>query len=488
MDGFANYGMPMGVIVQQTTSYLGAFFNLLLHNTVLSYNLVVLCGTFFSLYFFYQFLKLHFSERAALLATIVFAFVPYQIINIYIRGDIPEYFAHVFFPLVCMGLFFWIRQRKAKGLILLFVGICGILLTHPFTFVVGSFLFVPYAMYLLWDAKQNIFEWSFLVPLISVSLLALGATGYYILPLATEIKYFYYGQGGLLPNQHLTLFNYLGDHWEYFTHNDIDVRGHIIHLGLFESVIIFGGFLFWILKKRTSRFFPFLFTTFFILVFFTTQYANPIYLKIKLLGGIQQNWRMFTSIVFIPPILIAYFQHKTKSRLFFVLVLCIILCMRLPEVYGKNFLTEPDSKYYWNKENLHGSILNTVWTGPTESYPVLSQKGNIIAGEGLIVNSVTSNSWRKYTIRANGPVRMEDATFYFPGWKVYVDGIQTPIEFQDMNYRGVVTYMVPTGTHLVLVKFTDTKVRLLGNILSLLSLFIFGLFFVLRKRLLHHSS
>ena len=47
-DGFANYGMPIPIIAQQTTSYLGALFNIVLHNILLSYNMVVLVGAFFS--------------------------------------------------------------------------------------------------------------------------------------------------------------------------------------------------------------------------------------------------------------------------------------------------------------------------------------------------------------------------------------------------------------------------------------------------------
>ena len=490
MDGFANYGMPMGVIVQQTTPYLGALFNLLLHNTVLSYNLVVLVGTFLSLYFFYLFLRLHFSEKAALLGTIVFAFAPYRIINVYIRGDIPEFFAHVFFPVICIGLYYWIVERHAKGLAILFIGLVGILLTHPFTLVIGSFLFVPYTIALLIKEKRSLLDMSFILPPIGVALLALGAAGYYIIPLFSEIKYFYYGRSGqgLLPGQNLTLTNYLGDHWYYFTRNDIDVRGHVIHLGLFESIIIGVGPVYWYLKDKKSVFIPLVVGVFAVLAFFTTQYADPIYLHIKLLGGIQHNWRMFTSIVFIAPLLITYIQNKLKSTYLFWGIIFLIIIMRVPQLYGKNFLQEPDTKYYWNKVNLHGNILNTVWTGPTEDYPVKQHKGEIIAGQGIIIRHTESNSWRTYEVRAQSELRMVDNTFYFPGWHVYVDGVEATIEFQDMNYRGVITYKVPPGTHTILVQFTNTKVRLLGNIITAFSLVIGGVLWTMRKKLLRHSA
>ena len=63
----------------------------------------------------------------------------------------------------------------------------------------------------------------------------------------------------------------------------------------------------------------------------------------------------------------------------------------------------------------------------------------------------------RYKVTATSEIRMVDYTFYFPGWKVLVDAKEVPIEFQDMNYRGVITYNVPSGNHEVVVKFTDTK-------------------------------
>ncbi len=493
MDGFANYGMPMAVIVQQTTAYLGAFFTLIFNNVILSYNLVIFIGTFLSLYFLYKFLRLHFSENASLLAVILFNFAPYRIINVYIRGALPEFFSHVFFPLVFMGLYYWIYKRKNKGLCFLLVGLVGILLTHPFTLIIGSFLFAPYTIWLLWEKKQNPFKARFIIPLILVALLSFGVTAYYILPLFSEIKFFYYGQSGagFRPDQYLTYVNYVSDSWFYFTKNDIDVRGHVIQLGVLELVLTGIGFLIWLLKKRKPSFMGWVFVSFMLLVFLTFSYANPLYKAISLLGGIQYNWRMFASIVFIAPFVVAFIYDSVRSKLFFYGIILLVVVLRFPQIYGKNYLQESQQAYYWTKVNLHGNILNTVWTGPTEDYPIKRVKGEIISGTGKIIKRTEQNSRRIYTIQTTTDVRMVDNTFYFPGWKVYVDGKSTPIEFQDMNYRGVITYMVPSGTHTVLVKFEETKIRLLGDILSLLSIIIIiiiGIIIFKRKSSLHHPS
>lgn len=490
MGGFGNYGMPMGIIAQQTTSYIGAALTFLTHDVFSSYNIVVLIGALLSTCLLYYFLSLHFSEGAALIGATLFNFAPYRIINIYIRGALPEFFSHVFFPLIFIGLFVFIKKKNTGGLIYLLLGFVGILLTHPFTLLIGMFLWVPYAAYLIWDSGNIGFIWRNAPHVILTIFLIFGLSAYYVLPLYLEIKYFYYGTGShFIPGNFLTLKNYLGDQWYYFYQNDIEVRGQVIHLGLIESIVMGCGFLsFVISRKAKHNFLSWVLPSGLIIIFFTTTYADFIFKQINMMGNIQHNWRMFTSMVFIAPLTLAYLLNKSRSKTLFSLIFFAIILFRFPQLYGKNFVFEQQNKYYWMKLNLHGNIMNTIWTGPTQDYPVKKVKGEIIAGNGVIVKRTELNSWRKYEINATTEVRLVDNTFYFPGWKVFVDAKEVPIEFQDMNYRGVITYNVPQGTHEVIVKFTDTKVRILANLISLVSIGILGTLIIFRKKLFGHPA
>jgi len=484
MDGFGNYGMPMAIIIQQTTSYLGAIITLFTHDIFISYNIVVLIGAFFSTYLLYCFFTLHFSEEAALLGATLFNFAPYRIINIYIRGALPEFFSHVFFPVVFIGLYLFIKKRSMKGLIYLFIGFVGILLTHPFTFIIGMFIWVPYAVYLVWESGSANFIRDNILYLLLMFLLVIGISAFYIIPLYLEIKYFYYGTGShFIAGNFLTLKNYLGDQWYYFYQNDIEVRGHVIHLGLIESLVITAGMIsLFFSKKGKGKFLYWIVPSLLVLIFFTTHYADFIFKKINLLGNIQHNWRLFTSIVFIAPLILAYLLNKVKSKTLLYLIFFVVIIFRFPQLYGKNYLLEKQDTYYWTKLNLAGNIMNTVWTGPTQDYPVKKVKGEIIAGKGKILKRNERNSWREYEIKADTDLRLVDYTFYFPGWKVFVDKKEVPIEFQDINYRGVITYKIPKGNHTVLVKFTDTKIRLLANLISLFSIGALGVYLVILRR------
>ena len=138
--------------------------------------------------------------------------------------------------------------------------------------------------------------------------------------------------------------------------------------------------------------------------------------------------------------------------------------------------------YFFSKENAHSILMNTIWTGKSEDYPDKNQQEKIIEGQGKIINAVIKNSSRNYQIQASTPLKMEDLTFYFPGWNVYIDGVKTNIEFQNPSFRGVITYTVPAGKHDVFLNFEDTKIRLFGKILSLIFLTLFVVLIILRKR------
>jgi len=62
----------------------------------------------------------------------------------------------------------------------------------------------------------------------------------------------------------------------------------------------------------------------------------------------------------------------------------------------------------------------------------------------------------------------------FPGWKVRVN--EKPVKIDDNNPYKLVTFMVPEGEVSVRGVFSDTPVRTIGNIISLVTVFGVGLY------------
>ncbi len=488
-DGFGNYGLPVPIFAHQLISYLGAFINFLAHNVIISFNIVYFIGALLSLVAFYIFLRFYFSPLPSLIGAILFNLAPYRVINLYIRGALPEFFASLFIITSLISIYLLIKKKKFIAIPLLSLSTGALILAHPMMMIAGVFIIAPYIIFNLLGEK----DW-FKLFLLSIVAIAFGGaiTSFYALPLSMEIKYVYYGTftNQLAANHYMSLENYLDSTWYYYYKNDIFPRGHFIQSGLIEIIgVVLGAAacLISLIKTRFKRkitILDFSVVVAVISIFFTMAYSAPFYENISLLSKIQFPWRMFSIFIFLPPIIFAYFLERIKKyapimSLIFVLVIGLI---RYPQLYGKNYTFHPQSDYYFTPLNLHSFLMNTIWMGNTIDYPIKKFKAEIIGGKGKIEKAITKNSWREYQIKAETDLRLVDYTFYFPGWRVYVDGKKVPIEFQDVNYRGVITYNVPQGDHKVLVRFEDTKLRLASDIISLLSILFFIAFIFVEKK------
>lgn len=500
-DGFANYGMPLGLMAQQITSYLGAFINFFTQNPLLSYNIVVFLGAFFSNLTLYFFLRLYFSQESSLIATYLFNFAPYRIINIYIRGALPEFFASVWLPILLLSIKKFLEKRTFFYFALITLSTALIILTHPFMIIIYSFIVFLFTLFLI--KKKSKFSTKTLnfldkknFHLFFAFILGLFLSFYFIFPLNIELRYFYYGRNPnhFNPDHFLTLKNFIDPNWYYFYQNDIAPRGHFMKTGIIDLLLIISFWIYFIKKKifreKSSHLLKTIFIASFLYLFFMTSYSTFLYQKINFLGNIQHHWRMLSGFIFLPPIILSFFLEKLKNhrnKLIIIYSLFIIISFsRIPQLYGKNYQLIDQKNYFFTKENLHAVVLNTVWTDKSENYPIKKVKAEIVEGNGKIIIEEVKNNFRKYTVVAETPVRLADYTFYFPGWRVYANGKRVPIQFQDPNYRGVITYQLPSGKHQVLVKFEETIFRIIGILISLMTLIFLFFLYVKRKVFFAH--
>jgi hypothetical protein len=85
----------------------------------------------------------------------------------------------------------------------------------------------------------------------------------------------------------------------------------------------------------------------------------------------------------------------------------------------------------------------------------------------MLGHSVVSDSYRftspqAFTARFN--------TFYFPGWRAYLDGEEREIQISQPH--ALIEVAIPPGEHTLLLRFENTPIRLLANGLSLAALLV----------------
>ncbi len=488
-NGFANYGLPMGIVAHQLTSYLGAVLNLVFNNPTLSFNILTFAGILISSLLFYRFLRIYFPSLPSFVGTFLFTFAPYRILNVYVRGAEPEVFSNIFLPLILISIYKLVLKKDYRWFFIFVISVSFLALTHPMNLLIYSLIFVPYSLFCLWQAKINSkIAFKYLLLFIAGGFLAIGIAGFYLLPLTIEIKYFYIGlaKNQLAPNHFLGFLNFFTERWAYETAVDKVTRGNILQTGIIETgLFIFGVLLLIksIVKKEKLNLVGFSILIGFLIVFFTLSISNPIYQALPFLGNIQFPWRMLNGFIFIPPIIASYIFSKKQNIYLVIIFLAIIIFLRTPQLYGKNFVVYPDSIYNFNQKNVHSDLMSTVWMDYSHNYPIKTKQAQIVEGKGKITEQKINNSRREYTLVGQTNLRLLDYTFYFPGWKAYIDGKRVPIQFQDPNYRGLITYLVPAGNHQIKLVFEDSPVRLAGKLVTLMFVGFFVILLVFRNKL-----
>ena len=489
LSNFANYGLPVGLFSQQLPLYVGGLINIVFHNPVSSYNVLLFLSIFTSGVLFYKFLRLYVSSWSALLGVTLVTLSPFRILDIYVRGDLPEIFASMFLPLILLCIYYFIQKKSALAYFGLILSLAGLVLSHPMVFVIFAFIFIPYFFFLLIQKTGKVSSLLQKENLVYIALFSLagvvgvGMTSYYLFPLALETKYLFF----VHEPTHFDRFQILGwdnffsPFWYRFT------SAQFIKVGLVEmmGVIMFSLYAFWklIQKKAWFGFGEFVLGISLVYIFLLTSLSYPLY-EHTFLAEVQFSWRMLAGFLFLPPILFALLVDTIKKKWIVVGFIVLICVIRFPQLYGKNYQEYPLSHYLFTPLNLYSANMNTVWMQNPEDYPVKTTKAEILEhGKGTIISSSVQNNKRTYVIDAKEKLHMIDYTFYFPGWNVYIDNQPTPIEFQNYLYKGVITYYVPQGTHTVNIVFKDTLVRKVGKAFSLAFLVFFVLLVALRKKL-----
>ncbi len=490
-NNFANFGHPLAVIAHQVPAYLGALLILAGFSTELAYTFLLSLSVIVSSFLFYKFFRKFTDQPTSLAATMLSIFFPYRELNIYTRGGLPELMATIFLPVLLLAVWNLKQKKYFKASILFYFGVLFTALTHPMMLLI---FLVPVLAYFFYGLDKKQWKKEFSVASISSTLAGLSA-GYYLVPLLIEMRYFYQSriEKAVGSDTFLSLKQLYDSTWFYtFTHPG--PRGNYIKLGTIEFVILIVSILLLLLikflpknnliqkhvAKEKMKDLLFWTGTSVFMVFLMLPVSKFLY-SLPIVYQIQYPWRFLTALQITIPLVFIFLVHTIKKlQNSYVLLgfIALVLWFRVPQFYGKNYIVQPENDYYFNQANLHSTNFNTVWSGNSEDYDKKTVQAAIIEGTGELEILEEKNASRVYKTKSEGELRLIDHTFYFPGWTAYIDGSATIIEYQDPNYRGLITYKVPAGEHQVKVIYEYSKIRLLGALVTVVGVISATVFFV----------
>jgi hypothetical protein len=268
-----------------------------------------------------------------------------------------------------------------------------------------------------------------------------------------------------------------------------------VQLGIVHWVIIVGSAALLFFKKTAKEHKKFIVALLIIIsfaLFLMISQSSILWQNITLLQKFQFPWRLLSVVVFSTSVLGALVVSavpKNYKKYVVGIVIFMMLFFSKDYVHAKGFL------YYKDDSFFSGIYNGTTDTG--ESSPIWSvrfmekrpkERIEVISGEAFVKEISRESTVHIYEVDVTEKSRILENTLYFPGWNVFVNGKKAGVEFQDPKNRGLITFFLEKGDHIVSVRFKETKLRLAANILSLLSLFFIVILGILNRAKLWQPS
>lgn len=473
------YGHPILMFLYPLPSYFASIFHFMGFSFIDSVKSVFVFSYILSGVVMYFWVKEFLSKEAGFVAAILYLFAPYRFVEMYVRGDIGEHVAFIFPPLI---LYFLLKIQKFNSKSLLenniypyFLGlslsVTGLILAHNAITLIFLPVIAGYVIYLFIVSKK----YNFVLQSILATTLGFLLSSFFLLPAFFEGKYTLRDivTSGEYASRFVNFKDLLYGQWSYGITGQFSVQ-----IGLLQILLlILSFFIIMRFVKKGDNIFQsyFLFLVFFILsIFLMLKESNFIWITLTILKKFQFPWRFLFLTVFTSSVLGGFVfsiqQIKRINKYILIIFVALVLLINNSYWHAKDYLYRSDSFF----ENIYNSTTDTGESSPIWSVRFMEKRPianiQILSGRSKINQISRNTTEHKYIINSSSQSRIRENTLYFPGWKVYVNGVESPIQFQDPANRGLITFNLEKGQNTIDVKFEDTKLRKISNILSLIML------------------
>jgi len=476
-SGFLNhgYGYPLFNFSYPFPYYLGAAINFIfrigLVDTIKIIFFLTVPVSTVGMYFLAK--SLWRNTGAGVISALFYIYLPYRIVDLYVRGSIGESLSLALFPWLGYLALKVVWEKDWLWPLLLGVSYAALILTHN----IMTVLFTPFLLVLI--VSQLVFSRKItLAPifyrlLISI-FLALGLAAFFWYPALTEKNFIALSQTPIANrsayfSQPLDL---VIPRWGYGMADTAGGFGyqigwpHLVILGL-VAIVSLG-------RKNKDR--PIALVVVLSLVaacFLLFRPSEVIWQNTPFLKEINYPWTLLAPIGFLVSLLGGYLASGRYIRLLALALSLAAITFVLPHSQPASFVNRNDSLYITNDATTTSSDeLMPLWV---KRYPsnLAERKVEILSGQGQI-EQVVSNSYRiEFTGTFPQVSRLKLNSIYFPGWKVLADGKELNISYT--NDQGVIEFELPAGRHRIQAVLEDTPVRRLANTSSLVSVIFLGI-------------
>ncbi len=458
------FGYPLFTFVYPLPFYIAEIFHLIGFSLVNSVKLVFGLSLPFSMYFMYKLLKNYMPEDFSLAGAVLYVYAPYRALELFVRGTLGEIVAFVFLPLIMLAVI------KKKPYVLA-LATAGLILSHN----IMAYMFMPFLLIFIIASKSF---WT------SLKGLALGllCSIYFWFPAILESKLMKYDTVFNFYDHYPALKQFITPYWGYGASVPGNYDTMSFYMGLLGVfIVIIGSVLFLLNLKKFAKnekiFVGWGIFVALVSIFMMNFRSAWFWRNLPLLPYFQFPWRFLAMIVLISPIfLLVFLKFKTlKYVSFVVMILAISLNFnyfktseylgRLDDYYTNRYIPVPvASEAYLKTSEEYLRLPKETETRPQKNYP-RAYTEDIDVGLEIVELSplnarILTESKKEFLLNYN--------KYNYSGFTAKIDGQKVNI-FSGKPY-GQISFLVPSGNHIVEVKYSETPLRLFFDVLSLVSI------------------
>ena len=431
-----------------------------------------------------------------ILAASYYMYAPYHAVDAYVRGAVGEYWALVFVPLIFLGLWRVVHSKAVSGLLLGSIGIAGLILSHTILGYAGM-VFVGLASAILgvWQIKLR--NWNVVKALIIFVVLGLGIATFFWLPGISEMKYTNVAsQIGSSANfhDHFVCLPELWDSpWGFGGSAKGCLDGFSMKIGkeeLLLGLLVLSGILVgWVRDPKGKKLFFVGLAILTVSVFFMLSISTRVWEVVPLFAYLQYPWRFLAFAIFGTSLMAGvavFFARNSVVRWVGVAVAIAVILI----VEGKRFNTQytyvrPAADFETATDiEFRASKISDEYLPPAIVRPTKADQTvhGIIPASDKYTFAIQqdTDTYKKIQFLSGTVNKVQVNVAYFPGWTYQVNEfvVKPPLT------NGLPVLTVPAGLTEVQMRFTDTPVRVVGNVMSVIAVCVWLFIYDKRKKII----
>jgi len=479
----AGFGFPLFNYYPPLVYYLGLIPHFFGMSFIGSIKILFILGIFISGISMFLLAKEFWGNLGGLVSAVFYIFAPFHAFEVYVRGDLAEFWALALLPLVFWSFYRLFKDKKIQFFIVTVFSLSLLLISHNITVLISiPFLFLWIIYFLIYfRSKDN------LLVAFWVLLFGFGLASFFLIPAWFEkslvqvesLTSGYFDFRNHFINLRQLLFNFPS--FAQFTAGNASsvVVGLIYWVTTFLAVVL--GI--WEVRKTKSYSVLILFFALMLVIFsfMTNSHSHLIWERFSVLAFVQFPWRFVGLIIFCCSFMAGFITKpflrikKAYKILLFSFFMTIFIVLNLGYFKPKEFLNISDKDFlngdFYKKEqrgSLYDFLPKTVKVFPDFS----ADDPKILIGKAKVSDFSKKSDYFKANVEVfdNNPSVIFLSVFNFPNWKVLMDGNQISLK---NNPSGLIAVEVPPRKHEITGWFENTKIRLFANSITLISLFLF---------------